>query len=41
MTGWMIFILFAGVFYGGFCGWMLRGEHDEEVRRDNENTRSK
>lgn len=39
MTGWMIFVFFVAVIYGGFCGWILRGEHDEEKRRENEDTR--
>jgi len=30
---------FVGIFYGGFCGWMLRGERDEEIRQNNKRKR--
>lgn len=35
MSWFTTIAFFTGIFYGGFCGWMLRGERDEEVRREN------
>lgn len=35
MNWYVTLAFFVGIAYGGFCGWMIRGEHDEATEQEN------